>query len=115
MPGFLRDRSRRALQRRAAREHHAAAHRGIARQASRGSASLSRSDGDVGGSGESPRMKWLFAIAVVLLIAGAIVRMRNSQTYLLASVVDGVLYRDDVRREHEFENAVREIKARTVV
>lgn len=63
------------------------------------------------------RMHWygIAAAVAVALVAAAIVWRQWFDTYHLAVVQEGVLYRDGVRSPREFENVVRKIKPRTVV
>jgi protein tyrosine phosphatase (PTP) superfamily phosphohydrolase (DUF442 family) len=58
----------------------------------------------------------LWVCALVLIAGGAAWGWANFlQTYHLATVQDGVLYRDGNRGMREFENAVRKVKPKTVV
>lgn len=61
------------------------------------------------------RMAWLFGIVAVLAVAGAAVWYLRFDTYHLATVRVGVLYRDGVRTQREFENTVRRIQPKTIV
>jgi protein tyrosine phosphatase (PTP) superfamily phosphohydrolase (DUF442 family) len=58
------------------------------------------------------------AAAVVLLVAGAVAALvvwRNSHTYHLATVQEGVLYRDGLRSKAQFEATLDLIRPKTVV
>jgi protein tyrosine/serine phosphatase len=61
------------------------------------------------------RMAWLIWIAVLLVVAAISYWWMRSNTYHLATVQDGVLYRDGVRSERQFENTVRKVKPKTIV
>src|SRR3954462_6405109 len=61
------------------------------------------------------RMAWLLGIPVVAAIAGGYVWRTRFDTYPLKTVREGVLYRDGVRTEREFENAMRRVNPKTIV
>jgi protein tyrosine/serine phosphatase len=61
------------------------------------------------------RMAWLIWIAILLIVAGFSYWKVRLDTYHLATVQDGVLYRDGVRTQRQFENTVRKVKPKTVV
>jgi len=58
---------------------------------------------------------WIAAPIIAVAIAGFFVWRQWFDTYHLATVQEGVLYRDGVRSGREFESVVRKIKPRTVV
>jgi protein tyrosine phosphatase (PTP) superfamily phosphohydrolase (DUF442 family) len=63
------------------------------------------------------RRRALVVILIILLIAagGFLVWREKFETYHLATVQEGVLYRDGNRNVREFANAVERVNARTVV
>ena len=61
------------------------------------------------------RVGWILSLIVVIGAVGLGVWCEWFETYHLATVQPGVLYRDGVRSKHELENALRKVKARTVV
>ena len=60
------------------------------------------------------RMPWLIGIAILAALAAGVWWWRFD-TYHLATVQPGVLYRDGVRTERQFENAMRKMKPKTIV
>jgi protein tyrosine phosphatase (PTP) superfamily phosphohydrolase (DUF442 family) len=58
---------------------------------------------------------WVALVCALLLGAGVFVWWRWFQTYHLAAVQEGVLYRDGNRGMREFETMVRKVRPRTVV
>ena len=63
----------------------------------------------------SPRRRFAFAAVVVLTIAGFATWLLFFKTYHLATVQQGVLYRDGCQKPSEFVNAINRVKPRTVV
>jgi protein tyrosine phosphatase (PTP) superfamily phosphohydrolase (DUF442 family) len=62
------------------------------------------------------RRMWLILPIALLIAAGGWLAWRQwFDTYHLATVQEGVLYRDGVRSPREFENVVQKVKPRTVV
>jgi protein-tyrosine phosphatase len=61
------------------------------------------------------RIRWIILLLVIGGVVGFGVWWEWFETYHLATVQVGVLYRDGVRSKHELENALRKVKARTVV
>jgi protein tyrosine/serine phosphatase len=62
------------------------------------------------------RTPWVIAIVVLLVVlAGVCVWWLRYDTYHLATVQDGVLYRDGVRGERQFANTMRKVQPKTVV
>jgi len=62
------------------------------------------------------RLKWLVVLAIVLIAGGAGVWVWQSQrAYHLATVQQGVLYRDGAKSERQFATALDEVKPKTVV
>jgi len=60
-------------------------------------------------------MTWYLLVAGVLAVVGFLVWRQWFQTYHLATVQEGVLYRAGNRGLREFANAIRRVKPRTVV
>jgi protein tyrosine/serine phosphatase len=58
---------------------------------------------------------WFSAVAVVVVVAALLVWRQWFDTYHLATVDAGALYRDGVRSPREFENVVHKIHPKTVV
>ena len=61
------------------------------------------------------RFGWTFVFVAFAGVVGFGIWWEWFETYHLATVQSGVLYRDGVRSKHEMENALRKVKARTVV
>ena len=62
------------------------------------------------------RMPWLIGILIAAVALAAFFAWRTwFETYHLVTVKDGVLYRDGVRTEREFENTVRRVKPKSIV
>jgi len=61
------------------------------------------------------RIRWIILLLVIVGLSGFGVWWEWFETYHLATVQPGVLYRDGVRSKHEMENALRKVKPRTVV
>ncbi|HTW93676.1 MAG TPA: tyrosine-protein phosphatase [Tepidisphaeraceae bacterium] len=61
------------------------------------------------------RRKVIIAVAVAVAVVGWLVWRQWFQTYHLATVRQGVLYRDGVRDGREFATAIRLVHPRTVV
>jgi protein tyrosine phosphatase (PTP) superfamily phosphohydrolase (DUF442 family) len=61
------------------------------------------------------QIRWIFLLLVVASLLGGGVWWEWFETYHLAAVQAGVLYRDGVRSKHEMQNALRKVKPRTVV
>src|SRR5437016_3566671 len=58
---------------------------------------------------------WLGALIVILIVGGVWVWMSFFQTYHLATVQEGVLYRDGFRTVREFETAVADVQPKAIV
>lgn len=60
-------------------------------------------------------MVWYCLVAGIVALAGFLVWRQWFQTYHLATVHQGVLYRDGNRGLREFANALRQVRPRTIV
>jgi protein tyrosine/serine phosphatase len=65
------------------------------------------------------KLMWPILLAVSLVAAGSVggifVWKQYFDSYHLATVQDGVLYRDGVRKPRQFERALQRVKPRTIV
>ena len=58
---------------------------------------------------------WIALIIAIVIGGGVLVWWRFVQTYHLATVHEGVLYRDGLRSQREFGTMVRRVKPKTIV